>query len=229
MLWVPPGSPCASQAQGWQWPGMACVQHSLAQTEETSVCDGGSCWTTAGRPGQVWGTALCPGLCVCVSARECRGLNPVGLSSSSLVRQSPRLRAPNRAPLARRRGRRVGAEEPLGVRVQLELGGGPVTQPQGKWGPRSRCPVNTRTHNSHTRTRRSILRHTEHNTHPCYTLTNRIQTHIPQTLTAPSPHIQSIPTHSHTEGEHTGELSWRVPPHTWQHHPCVCPSVQPLR
>ena len=58
----------------------------------------------------------------------------MGLSSSSLVRQSPRLRAPNRAPLARRRGRRVGAEEPLGVRVQLELGGGPATQPQGKWG-----------------------------------------------------------------------------------------------
>ena len=25
-----------------------------------------------------------------------------------------------------------------------------------------------------------------------------------------------------------GERFWRVPPHTWQHHPCVCPSVRPL-
>lgn len=43
-----------------------------------------------GRPGQVWGAALCPGLCVCVCAHECRGLDPVRLSSSSLVGQSPR-------------------------------------------------------------------------------------------------------------------------------------------
>ena len=62
----------------------------------------------------------------------------------------------------------MDAEEPRGVGVQLELGGGPVTQPQGKWGPRSRCPVNAHTHNSHTRTRRSTLRdtHTGHDTRP---------------------------------------------------------------
>ena len=70
------------------------------------------------------------------------------------------------------------------------------------------------THTQLTRTRRSTLRdiHTEHDTHPCYTLTNGIQTHIPQTLTAPSPHTQSIPTHSHTEGEHTDT-------HTHSHSP----------
>lgn len=152
-----------------------------------------------------YGALPCVRACVCVSVHvSVEGWTLWDCPAPLWSGQSPRLQALNRGPLPRSGGWCVGAEEPLGVRVRLELGSGPVTQPWGKWGPWSRCPVNTHIHNSHTHTWRSTLRdiHTEHNTHPCHTLTNRTQTHIPQTLTGPSPHPPSTLTHSHPEGEH---------------------------
>lgn len=61
-----------------------------------------------GQPGQVWGTAPCPGLRVCICACECRGLDPVGLSSSSLVWTEPQTPSPQQSPPAQDWGAACG-------------------------------------------------------------------------------------------------------------------------